>query len=331
MPPRVRRKLPVLLLVLIAVLATAGTAAATNGGFTPEVAHSPNAARTTDAYYLILGFTSFIFLLVESLLVAFVWKYRSRGRARTVEGAQVHGHTRLELIWTAAPVAILAIIAAFVFYKLPGIANAPAAANPVRITVEGHQFYWQFDYPNGARSINELHVPVGAVVDLRVVSSDVIHSWWIPELGGKIMAIPGRVNHFWFQADAPGTYGGQCAELCGVYHEAMAATVLAESQSAYDSFISTTAKQTQALGKSEFQGVCATCHGMQAQGGYGPDLRNNAILTQRSSLATTVKNGVNTGRGAAMPPVGITWTAAQIDALYAYVKTHIYKGAASGG
>ena len=180
-----RRKLPSFVLALLVALATAGVAAAANGGFTPVTPHSPNAAQINDAYYLILGFTAVIFLLVEGLLVVFIVKYRSRGRSRAVEGAQVHGHTRLELIWTVLPVAILAVIAAFVFYELPGIDREPAAAtNPIPITVEGHQFYWQFDYPNGARSIGKLVVPAGAVVDLKVRSFDVIHSWWIAALGG---------------------------------------------------------------------------------------------------------------------------------------------------
>src|SRR5204863_9161780 len=139
-------------------LATAGVAAAGNGGFTPVTPASPNAVHTQHAYYLILGFTAAIFVLVEGLLVVFVFKYRSRGRARAVEGAQVHGHTRLELIWTVIPVVILAVIAAVVFAELPNIDPAPAStsANAIPITVEGHQFYWQFQYPNGARSINTL-------------------------------------------------------------------------------------------------------------------------------------------------------------------------------
>ena len=115
-----------LTIVGIAVLAaTAGAAAAANGGFAPVPPESPNAARTATAYYVILGFTGAIFILVETLLVAFVWKYRSRGRARTVEGSQVHGHTRLELIWTVIPVIILCVIGLVVFYELPGISSAP--------------------------------------------------------------------------------------------------------------------------------------------------------------------------------------------------------------
>jgi heme/copper-type cytochrome/quinol oxidase subunit 2 len=106
----VRRKLWFFVAVALTVLATAGVAAAANGGFTPEFAHSPNAARTNTAYYVILAFTSVIFVGVEGALVLFIWKYRRRGRPRTAEGSQVHGHTRLELIWTVIPVVILAII-----------------------------------------------------------------------------------------------------------------------------------------------------------------------------------------------------------------------------
>jgi cytochrome c oxidase subunit II len=328
----VRRKLPSFVLVVLFALATAGVAAAANGGFTPITPASPNANHIQHAYYLVLGFTSAIFVLVEGLLVVFIWKYRGRGRARAVEGAQVHGHTRLELIWTAIPVLILAVIAAFVFYELPSIDSAPAAADPIHITVEGHQYYWQFDYPNGARSIGTLHVPAGAVVDLKVVSPDVIHSWWIPALGGKLQAIPGRVNHTWFRAEKSGAYSGQCAELCGVYHAAMEATVQAESQQAYASYISTTARRT--LGQQEWGGVCATCHGNLGQGGYGPAIANNTLLTQPSALEGIVRNGF-TGAQGAMPPVGRGWSKEQMTALAAYVKKHIYKaaplGATSGG
>jgi len=247
----------------------------------------------------------------------------------------VHGHTRLELMWTAGPVVILAIIAGFVFYELPNITPAPAAANPIHVTVEGHQYYWQFDYtdtPDRARSIGTLHVPAGAVVDLKVVSPDVIHSWWIPALGGKIQAIPGRVNHTWFRADAAGTYTGQCAELCGVFHASMLATVKAESAQSYRTFITKTAPAT--LGAQEWSGVCATCHGNLGQGGYGPAISNNTIITQPAALAGILRNGVN-GTTGAMPPVGNTWTNGQILGLVRYMQKDIYKpapvGATSGG
>jgi cytochrome c oxidase subunit II len=320
----VRRKLWFVVAVALTVLATAGVAAAANGGFTPQFAHSPNAHRINTAYWVVLIFTSVVFVAVEGALVAFIWKYRRRGRPRTADGAQVYGHTRLELIWTVIPVIILAVIGAVIFYELPAITDAPAAVNPIRITVEGHQYYWQFDYPNGARSINDLYVPVDQVVLLTVKSYDVVHSWWIPQLGGKIQAIPGRTNHIWFKADRAGTYYGQCAEFCGLYHEAMHARVLATSEGDYRAFTSTTAASQ--LGRAEFQGVCATCHGMQGEGGYGPNLANNTLLTQPTGLAAIVRNG----RGN-MPAVGDSWTKEQMSALLAYAKSHVYKGASTSG
>ena len=317
-----RRKLPIFVLAVLAALATAGVAAATNGGLTPVDPVSPNARHTVTAYWVIVGFTGAIFILVEGLLVAFIWKYRGRGRGREVEGPQVHGHSRLEVIWTVIPVLILCAIGTVVFFQLPKISDAPASTNPIEITVEGHQYYWQFDYPNGARSINTLYVPVGQVVDLKVVANDVIHSWWIPALGGKIQAIPGRENHSWFVAEKAGVYEGQCAELCGLYHASMTAKVVALGRGTVD--------LNRMLGQQEWQGVCATCHGNLGQGGYGPDIASNSLLVQVAGLRQLLKHGV-VGTIGAMPPVGDTWNDAQIEALIAYMKQNIYKGAPPGG
>jgi len=264
------------------------------------------------------------------LLVVFIWKYRSRGRGREIEGPQVHGHTRLEVIWTVIPVIILAVIGITVFYYLPSIDKAPVSANTVHITVEGHQYYWQFDYtdsPNHARSINTMYVPVGAVVDLRVVATDVIHSWWIPALGGKIQAIPGHPNETWFLAEKEGTYDGQCAQLCGLYHAAMLGHVTVESRAAYDAYIN--GKWAETIGEQQFQGVCATCHGALGQGGYGPAIASNSLIIDPAGLTDILRHGF-VGTTGAMPPVGDTWTKAQIDALVAYNKKHIYTGSTGG-
>jgi len=319
-----RRKLTSFSIVAVAALVAAGVATAANGGLAPVTPASPNAHHTITAYWVIFAFTAAIFVLVEGLLVAFVIKYRGKRSERALEGAQVHGHTRLELIWTVIPVLILCAIGIVVFIQLPKIADAPAAANPLRVTVEGHQFYWEFDYPNGARTINDLYVPVGRVVDLKVVSADVVHSWWIPALGGKIQALPGITNHTWFRAEKAGTYEGNCAELCGLYHADMTGRVIATSEAQYQTEISKTAPAN--LGKAEFTGVCATCHGMSGQGGYGPNLSNNPLLTQKAGLLSIVTRG----RGR-MPAVGDTWNLEQLDALAKYVRTHVYTGAASGG
>jgi cytochrome c553 len=151
-----------------------------------------------------------------------------------------------------------------------------------------------------------------------------VHSWWIPQLGGKIQAIPGRTNHTWFKADRAGTYYGQCAEFCGLYHEAMRARVIASTDADYRTYVSSTAASD--LGRAEFQGACATCHGMQGQGGYGPNLAHDPLLIQPSGLANIVRNG-----GVKMPPVGDSWTKAQMTALLQYAKSQIYKGASTSG
>jgi cytochrome c oxidase subunit II len=326
MPLPVGKKLVALGPLAIAVaLATAGAAAAAYGGFQPQHAHSPNVHHINVAYWTIFGFTTAIFLIVGGALVLFIWKYRSNGRARTVEGVQVHGNTRLELIWTVIPVIILAIIGTVIFLELPKITPPAAAASTVEITVEGHQFYWLFIYPNGERTINDLYVPVDRDVRLKVISGDVIHSFWVPQLQGKIQAIPGRTNYTGFRAEKTGTYAGYCGLICGPYHAKMHARVIVTDAATYQSTL-TAGSTPQAIGKQEFDGVCATCHGMQGEGGYGPALAANSILTQKSALASIVRNG----RGL-MPPVGDTWTDAQIDALVQYTSKHVYKEASTSG
>jgi cytochrome c oxidase subunit II len=320
-------RLVLLVLANVAALVATGAAAAANGGFTPQYPHSPNAHRINDAYYLISGFTLAIFAIVETALVVFIVRYRRRGRPRTAEGSQLHGHTRLEIIWTAIPVLIISIIFGFVFYKLPGISGPPtasAANEELTIHIDAHQFYWQFTYPNGAVSIDELHLPVGKVAKLTVNSEDVNHSWWVPQLGGKTDAIPGRTNTLWYKPDKTGTYYGQCAEFCGLYHERMLGRAIVESEADYRRFVSTQAAKQ--LGKAEWQGVCAKCHGMEAQGDYGPALAANPTLVQPSALETIVRKG----RGR-MPGVGSNWTQEQFRALERYLKSNVYKGASASG
>jgi cytochrome c oxidase subunit 2 len=275
---------------------------------------------------MVLGFTSVIFVLVEGALVLFIVRYRSRGRGREVEGPQVVGHQRLEIIWTLIPVLILVAIGSFVFYKLPGISNTPdanAAGEKIQIKVEGRQFYWRYVYPNGRVSVNELRVPVGRIIELRLTAPvhDVIHSWWVPRLAGKKDAIPGNVNTLWFEADAPGLYKGQCAEYCGAQHALMYASVRAVPQAEYDRWVG---GPTAGLGEQTWQGACAPCHGDKGQGLIGPALAGRAPDPEQ--IRTILRNG----RGA-MPAVGRGWDDAQLQALIAYVTREFGQGAAGGG
>jgi len=288
---------------------------------TPE---SPNAENIRNGYLFITAFTFAIFLVVEALLLVFIVRYRRRKRPRFEDGADVHGATKVELAWTALPVVLLFAIAAFIFVELPGIKDIPKATagqEQLDIKVTGRQFYWQFEYPNGAAAIDHMRAPAGVPVRLEVVSpdSDVIHSWWIPALGGKIDAIPGTTNETWFKASKTGTYSGQCAELCGLEHARMLATVEVMPREAFDAWLTQRKTEQDAgsgeLGKEEWQGVCAKCHGLGGQGGIGPRIAGAPTLVDPTALAQLVRNGRRT-----MPAVGSGWTNQQIAALAAYLK-----------
>jgi cytochrome c oxidase subunit 2 len=304
----------------LGALLAASAATAGSGGLLPPTPHSPSAHRITDAYIFILVFTGIIFALVEGALVLFAVRYRRGKRARTAEGPQIHGATRLEIIWTVVPVIILAAIGTFVFYELPGISGPPAAsaADETNITIEGRQFYWMFHYPNGAISIGTMMAPADQVVHEEVVSSDddVNHSWWVPNLGGKVDAIPGRTNHTWFRGPV-GTYVARCAELCGIQHAAMTAHVDVVPRGEYDRFMAQRKADERgvALGKEEFDYVCSSCHRLNSVY-VGPALGGNPLLHDRKGIETILRKGVGK-----MPAVGSDWTDAQIDALVAYTKT----------
>jgi cytochrome c oxidase subunit 2 len=318
----VRLKLAHLVAVLAAALAAliaAMPAAAGNGGLAPVPPQSPNAEGISQSYWLITAFVVAIFLLVEILLITFIVRYRRRNRARTADGAQIHGSTWLETIWTVGPVVVLFVIAAFVLAKLPGIDNVPearAGSDNLVVEVIGREFYWEFRYPNGVVTIDRMRAPEGRTVELEVTAPDegVIHSWWIPALGGKIDAIPGRVNTTWFEAQQTGVFLGQCAELCGVFHAKMTAEVEVLPATAFDAWLEGRAEQqaatTSPLGQETWDGVCAKCHGMEGEGGYGPALAGSSLVTDPTAMENLVRNGRNR-----MPAVGSDWSQAQIDAL----------------
>ena len=310
-------------LLLLAAAATTPVAFADNGGFTPVAPESPNADGIRDGYLFVSIFVLGIFVLVESLLIAFIVKYRRRKRARFEDGAPIHGATRLELVWTAFPVIVLFLIAAFIFIELPGIKDVPSAkaGEQLEIRVTGRQFYWQYEYPNGVIAIDTMRAPAGVPIRLEVTSpdSDVIHSWWIPALGGKIDAIPGTLNENWFQADNPGTYTGQCAELCGLEHANMLASVEVLPEPEFAAWLEQRRTEQAAgsgeLGKEEWAGVCAKCHGLAGEGGIGPRIAGSIVFADPAAVEDLVRNGRRT-----MPAVGSGWTTEQVDALASYLK-----------
>jgi cytochrome c oxidase subunit II len=316
--------------VVLWALALSGAAVAGNGGFAPVDPASPNAEGIKQSYLWIAIFTGAIFVLVQGALIWFIVRYRARNRARHEEGAQVHGNTNLELAWTFAPVLILIAIGSFVFYKLPGIEDVPSASaqgGRVDVRVEGYRYYWNFTYPNGVIAVDNLRAPVGQTVKLDVSAPDfdVIHSWWIPALGGKFDAIPGTTNVTWFNADAPGIYRGQCAEFCGIQHAQMRASVEAVPREEFDAWLEREADAqaagTSGLGRATFAGACSKCHGLAGEGGIGPRLQGNALLEDDAAIEQVVREG----RGL-MPPVGEDWTERQMDALINYLQRDVLRG-----
>ncbi len=328
MPSTVRAKLLVIAGTHVVPLVTAATARAGNGGFAPVAPESPNANAIHQSFVFISAFVLGIFLLVEILLVAFVIRYRRRRRPRDLDGAQIHGANRLELAWTVGPVLILFVIATFVFVKLPTIQDVPASAasgqQNLVVDVIGTQFTWQFRYPNGVVTIDRLRAPEGRTVELHVTAPDwdVIHSWWIPALGGKIDAIPGKLNKTWFKAERVGVFQGQCAELCGLYHAKMLASVEVMPAADFDSWYEERRSQqesgTSSLGEELWEGSCAKCHGLDGEGGYGPRIAGTDLIKNEQSVEALLRKG-----GILMPPVGRDWTDDEMNALTDYLKERV--------
>lgn len=243
--------------VLIGLLVFAPSASA--GWLLPESDGSPNADAIRTLYILIALVALVIFILVEGLLIYSLIRFRAR-RGRVA--AQIHGNTQLEIGWTVGAAAILIFLTVFTFLLLDDIKNPSASdidenGNPVatnvlyaqkdrpnppsgsyslNINVFGEQYVWSYRYPGDERVLayTDMYVPVGATITLDVEAKDVVHSWWIPELGGKMDAVPGLTNKTWFKIPLDAIpegedrviYEGQCAELCGRNHADMLGRVI---------------------------------------------------------------------------------------------------------
>ena len=236
-------------------------AAANAGIFFPEKGGSENADKIWTLYLLIFILAWIVFIGVAGALVWAMIKFRAR---RGMVAAQIHGNTRLEVGWTVGAGVILIFITIFTFIMLPDIKNPPASdidanGNPVtasnvlyastdqpdppkgsasiNIDVDGQQYVWRYQYPKSEKDVFsyiEMVVPVGMTITLDIRADDVIHSWWIPKLGGKMDAVPGYTNKTWFKIPESAipegkdsvVFDGQCAELCGRNHANMIGRVI---------------------------------------------------------------------------------------------------------
>jgi cytochrome c oxidase subunit II len=258
-------------LAAVAILIAAPSAFA--DAITPESGGSPNADDIDTLYKLTLYIGLAIFLLVEGTLIWSLVKYRAR-RGGTAD--QIRGNTPLEIGWTVGAATILVVLTVVVFLYLDDIENPPASGpnglraaqaqfanvdqpDPptsggpfLRIHVNGQQYIWRYDYPGNPGALysyEEMVVPTNTTVVLELEASDVIHSWWIPKFGPKADAVPGYVNKTWFKVKEPGTYRGQCAELCGSGHADMRAQVVAVSPDEYRQWAQNKREQIEAAGE----------------------------------------------------------------------------------
>jgi cytochrome c oxidase subunit II len=317
-------------LLAVAVLAFVGSsagAALAQGGLGPPDPKTPSGETINEIYWVVFAICAVVFVLVETALVLFIVRFRRRhGVPEEAEGPQIHGNTRLEIIWTIIPAVILLGIAVYVFARTPAVQATPDGGQEIRIRVDAHQFYWQYEYENGAISLDTLRIPVGRPVVLELTALDVDHSWWVPELTGKKDAIPGRVNELSFMAESEGTYEGYCAEHCGVQHSVMRTTVEVVNGAEFDRWVEgkATTQASVELGEETWVAACAKCHGLQGEGDVGPPIAGNGTLVNRRALRDlVVLEGQNTPDiEGYMPPVGRGWVSFQLDSLIAYIRSN---------
>jgi cytochrome c oxidase subunit 2 len=318
-------------LLAVAVLAfvgsSAGAALATPGGLGPPDPITPSGETIKEIYWVVFAICAVVFVFVETALVLFIVRFRRRhGIPEEAEGPQIHGNTRLEIIWTIIPAVLLLGIAVYVFARTPAVQATTDGGNEIRIRVDAHQFYWQYEYENGAISLDTLRIPVDTPVVLELTALDVDHSWWVPELTGKKDAIPGRVNELSFTAESEGTYEGYCAEHCGVQHSVMQTTVEVVGEAEFDRWVEGKAitQASAEFGEETWVAACAKCHGLEGEGDVGPPIAGNGTLVNRRALRDlVVLEGQNTPDiDGYMPAVGRGWVSVQLDSLIAYVRSN---------
>lgn len=278
--------------ILAATVALAVLSACSNVGpqdyLNPE---GPVAKQQHNLFLPVFIIAGVIGAIVMALILIAIIRFRES--KNTAEPVQVHGNTRLELGWTLAPAILLAAISVPTVATIFSLAEEPKGPDVVRVKVIGHQWWWEYQYDTKPqiKTATELVIPTGKKVFLTVTSVDVIHSFWVPKLGGKQDAVPNRDNFMTIEATKPGTYHGQCAEFCALSHANMRLRVVAKTPADYAAWVK--AQQAPAVvpteglaaaGADAFRGfnggTCIACHtvrGVEGAGGQiGPDLTHFA-------------------------------------------------------
>ena len=297
----------------------------------------PNSAQAQSIANLFNGsmlLGTAIFVLVTGLVLYVLWRYRSRGD--TAEPRQYPGNRRLEIAWTIAP----ALIVAGLFgWQLDVMRDTdPPSDRPPDIIVTGYSWWWRVEYPQaGFVTANEIHIPVGQQVLFQLQAADVIHNFWVPDLGPKRDMIPGHPNNtVWLAADRPGVYLGACSEYCGLQHAWMRLRVIAHPQAEYDAWVrqhqtvATPAGAEAARGAEIFGSLtCVNCHAITgiSNAQAGPDLSHvgsretlgaGIIENTPENLSRWIANPHDIKSGVQMP--GYQLSEADLRALVAYLE-----------
>jgi cytochrome c oxidase subunit 2 len=262
----------------------------------------PQATPAESVYHLsllVLTVCAAIFLVVAGLLTFTIVRFRRKKDDRD-EPAQIYGSNHIEIAWTVIPILIVFVLTMATARVVVAIQTKSAPKDALQVTVIGHQWWWEFRYPDlGIVTANELHVPVStapkpAVTFLKLQSADVAHSFWVPQLSGKIDLIPNRTNSMWIDPRQEGTYLGNCAEYCGTQHANMLLRVIVQSPADFEKWAA-----AQKLGASQDSRIqaarttflslsCVNCHTVSrtsAAGTFGPDLSH---LMSREMLGAGV-------------------------------------------
>lgn len=251
---------------------------------------------------LVLGVTLVIFLVVAGLLLYALIRFRSRPEDSDREPAQIYGSNQIEVSWTVIPILIVVTLFLATTRVILGTQAIPKPDSAINITVIGHQFWWEYRYPQlGVVTANELHIPISDSAHptptyLTMSSADVSHSFWVPRLAGKTDVIPNKINTMWIDPAQPGLYLGQCAQYCGTQHAKMLLRVYAQTPADFAAWVD----QQRQPAVQDFEGnaiaaegeavfmrsACINCHavsGTVATGRFGPDLTH---LASRDTIAS---------------------------------------------
>jgi cytochrome c oxidase subunit 2 len=243
--------------------------------------NSTSAAEISRLFWFVFSMAAAVFVLVESLLIFTIFRYRNRPLH---EALQVHGNTRLEIMWTAIPALILVVLLGFTLRTMVAV-RAPAKGEALKVTVIGHQWWWEFQYPElGIITANQLIVPVNQPVNVEIRSADVQHGFWAPQLFGKMDAVPGHTNRMNFTVTAEGNFGAQCTQMCGEQHAQMRFEIIGVSAAKFQTWAAAQQQApTQPADEAAQRGQkvfadkgCIACHAINgnplATGRVGPNL-----------------------------------------------------------